>query len=347
MHPLQFPTRAAACVLAFGLAASPAMAGAYSALYAFGDSLSDVGNAFVATGGQQPAPPYVDGRFSNGPIWVDDVTAALGLAPLQPSLLGGTDYAVGGAITGTTPAASPGPGDLPWQLGQFSAAHPAADPAALYTLWAGGNDLLRALATGNPAIGFGTAMAAAANVAGTVSDLAALGARNLLVVDVPDLGVTPTARALGPAAASDATLLSEIFDTDLKTDLQEVAATTPNLALHLLDTFGPMDDIVNNPATYGFTDVTDACWTGDTYGYADPGSLCAPTAAGQNDYLFWDSMHPTAHGQALIAAEALEVLPEPGSVLLLASSMLGLGLLRRRGAAPDPTRGRNPLDPMA
>ena len=66
---------------------SSAQAGSYSAIYAFGDSLSDVGNVFVGTSGTEPAPHYFAGRFSNGPIWLDYLAAQLGNGPMIPSLL--------------------------------------------------------------------------------------------------------------------------------------------------------------------------------------------------------------------------------------------------------------------
>ena len=45
----------------------------------FGDSLSDTGNMFFLS--KQlipPGPLYFDGRFSNGPNWVDQVTMQTG-----------------------------------------------------------------------------------------------------------------------------------------------------------------------------------------------------------------------------------------------------------------------------
>jgi phospholipase/lecithinase/hemolysin len=65
---------AAAAILSVSV--GQALAGSpFSAIYAFGDSLSDVGNAFIFTslpgnGPVEPAPPYVNGQFSNGPVWV-------------------------------------------------------------------------------------------------------------------------------------------------------------------------------------------------------------------------------------------------------------------------------------
>lgn len=87
-----------------GLFTAPLSAAPYSAIYAFGDSLSDAGNAYIATGGATPpAPPYAlvngFGVFSNGPVWVQNLAGELGLGPLLPSLAGGTDFAFGGAQT--------------------------------------------------------------------------------------------------------------------------------------------------------------------------------------------------------------------------------------------------------
>jgi phospholipase/lecithinase/hemolysin len=56
----------AVLVACFGL--NVGSASAYTTLFAFGDSLSDAGNASIITGGSnRHPPPYVGGHFSNGP----------------------------------------------------------------------------------------------------------------------------------------------------------------------------------------------------------------------------------------------------------------------------------------
>ncbi|HEY9768613.1 MAG TPA: hypothetical protein V6C71_08930 [Coleofasciculaceae cyanobacterium] len=66
--------------------------------YVFSDSLSDPGNIFNATKASQPfdelfdvdipltppSPPYFEGRFSNGLVWVEQLAAELDLS-LTPS----------------------------------------------------------------------------------------------------------------------------------------------------------------------------------------------------------------------------------------------------------------------
>ena len=76
---------------------------AITGIVSFGDSLSDVGNFYAATGGASPpaAYGYDSGRFTNGMNWVEYLAKDLGVAAPTASVNGGTDYAYGGAMTGT------------------------------------------------------------------------------------------------------------------------------------------------------------------------------------------------------------------------------------------------------
>ena len=67
--------------------------------YSFGDSLSDNGNAFVASGGRAPGPnpPYVGGRWSNGPTFVELLGNSLAVGVAAPaSVKSSMDFAFGG-----------------------------------------------------------------------------------------------------------------------------------------------------------------------------------------------------------------------------------------------------------
>jgi len=203
---------------ALGLATSPQFVGqdavivppsGVSAVYAFGDSLSDAGNASVATLHNVPvASIYSDGRFSNGNVWVQDLAQNLGLPPVSPSLTGGTDYAYGGAETGSTAVHAENPTDLPSQLGQFAAAVPNPSPNALYTVWAGSNDVLDiANSALTPAQQQASVQQAVTNETNFISGLAAHGAKDIVVLDVPNLGDTPY-EAARPSTQAGATSLA-------------------------------------------------------------------------------------------------------------------------------------------
>ncbi len=340
------------------LPAAPVAASPYSALYVFGDSLSDAGNAYIATQKVPPiqpvSPPYYHGVFSNGPVWAQDLSLSLGLPPLTASLAGGTDFAYGGAQTGTTPLHTANRTDLPAQLTQFQKAIPKPAPNALYTLWIGSNDLFAALS----ALGAGTLTqagaktdlaAAVANVDQFVAGLAADGAKNLLVLTVPDLGVTPAIRAEGAVAMQTASTLAASFDTAMVASLEGIAQAD-SLNLHLVDTYSLLDAAVANPAQFGFSNVTAPCWTGSLTS-ASSGTLCGSSMAAQNQYLFWDTVHPTAAGQLLVAQAAENAVPEPGSLALLASALVALALLRPLTAgfrfAPSAGRRRRAADRAA
>ena len=276
-----------------------APAGGFAKVYAFGDSLSDAGNDYDATLGQVPSAPYSDGRFSNGIVWVQDLAQNLGLPPLRPSLEGGTDYAYGAAQTGTTAVHLQTPIDLPSQLAQFELNTPSPSPDALYTVWAGSNDVL---AIANSAE---TAAQQTASVQQSVNNevqfiggLVADGAKDLVVMGVPDLGVTPDERAL-PASDAASSTLAQDYNADLGAALQQIMASG-GASIDYVNTYNLLDAAVANPAAYGFTDVTQPVWTG---GFA-PGSggTLNATGAAQNGYLFFDDLHPTAAGHALLAA---------------------------------------------
>ena len=72
------------------------------------------------------------------------------------------------------------------------------------------------------------------------------------------------------------------------------------LKIDLVDIFSVLDNVIANPGASGFTDVTDPLWNGNLTS-SDSGALRA-TGAAQNQYLFFDGLHPTAQAHALLAS---------------------------------------------
>jgi outer membrane lipase/esterase len=317
-----------------------AQASPLTGVYAFGDSLTDVGNDLAITGGFIPnATIYTDGihtgRFTNGPNYLDVLAGSLGLS-VAPSLAGGTDYAYGGARTDyITPGLVPLGGlSFNQQLAAYEATHIAADPNALYVLWIGANDMADAIGAylmGDPnaiSTAIGTAMSGIGNAIG---GLASLGAQHFLVPNLPDLSLTPRISGLGnPLLDALAQGASVAFNQNLKNTLGLVAFS--GLDIRQLDVFGALNEIVSDPSQYGFANVSDPCYTGEVDGTAlPPGNPVPPTiCADPSQYVFWDYEHPTAAAHLILGDRALAVtVPEPPTWSLLLASMALLAFARR------------------
>jgi phospholipase/lecithinase/hemolysin len=277
-------------LLALALPAALAVTTSYDALYVFGDSYCDVGNIFAATGGAQPAAPYYNGRFSNGPIWLDHVAGFLGV-PLKPYLLGGTDYAFGGAWV-TEPQSIPGGGTIPsvpeqvkLYLGQHGG---KADPKALYILEGGGNDILDTT-TGSP-------QTLGKHIAEGLADsellLRRAGARHFVIPDLFNVGLLPAAAG----NVSFATAASAAADKSLDV-LLAPEQYIDGVHIIRLNVFSLLNAVVTAPTHFGFTDVTDPCLT--TTVCADP-----------DHTFFWDTHHPTVFGHAFFAVTLENALPQ-------------------------------------
>ena len=257
---------------------------------------------------------------------------------LTPSLAGGTDYAFGGATTGSAATNNSKVPNLAQQVDTFLLSKASAPSDALYTFSIGANDLFAILAGSTGGLTPLQAAAAAAQVvASEAADLHAAGAKNLALFDVPDLGATPGIEALGPAASAAASALSAFFDQQVLLDLAPVEAA--GLTVYNLNTYALIDEAVKDPSAFGFSNVTSPCWTGGYTGYATGGSVCSTLPAVQDTYLFWDGVHPTAAGHLLVADAALRAIglpvPEPSTwaTLLIGFGGLGFAGYRRRARA--------------
>lgn len=315
IHRLFCSTVAAAL---FSLAGA---ASAYSGLVVFGDSISDGGNvaALIGTDPDQvitgndyiPSAPYASGTFSDGATWVNGLASQLGVV-VGPSLAGGSNYAFGGATTsgGLSPSMVVQVGMYLDDVGGIAASD------SLFVLAGGGNNAraaLEAVLAGEPIVrtAISTAINFARDIGNMVDTLQAAGAVDIVVWNTPNLGLTPAVQSAGPAASFLGQAVSGLMNAALARRLQD------EQGVQIFDLYGLLGGAVANPAAFGLLNATDAC-----------GALpdCVP-----QDFLFWDGIHPTTAGQAIIAdAMFAAVVPEPGTWALFAAGGLVIALRRRQ-----------------
>jgi phospholipase/lecithinase/hemolysin len=264
------------------LAANPG----YDAIYVFGDSYCDVGNIWAATSHTIPlSPPYFQGRFSNGPIWVEHVASAWGL-PMQPSLLGGTDYAVGGAFVTSAQVTPQGTiPSVPQQVALYLSQHGGkADPKALYVIEGGGNDILGAKGGSPQALGGQIAL----GIAESELLLRFAGARNFLIPNLLDVSLLPAGKA---NAAFDSA--ATVATNNSLNSLLRFEQLIEGIRINRLNIFSLFQDIAGDATHFGFTDITNPC--------LNPVTL---TVCSDPDHtLFWDVEHPTEFGHAFFAVQ--------------------------------------------
>jgi outer membrane lipase/esterase len=276
--------------LAFGSIAARAATPPYDAIYVFGDSYCDVGNIYAATSHTiPPSPPYFNGRFSNGPIWIEHVAGVWGLPMVASLVPGGTDYAFGGAYVTIPENISLGiPPSVPQQVEAYlSSVQGHADPKALYVIEGGGNDILGAGAAG--ASGVTAADNLGYQIARGISEgelaLLRAGAENFLIPDLVDVGQLPAATAFASFASAATVATNKELDRLLRFE-----ESFGRVRVHRLDVFSLFHDIAADPTHFGFTNITIPCLILNPLGCADP-----------DHTLFWDAEHPTEFGHAFFA----------------------------------------------
>ncbi|MBD2342691.1 SGNH/GDSL hydrolase family protein [Anabaena subtropica] len=309
-----------------------ASAGTITGLYVFGDSLSDTGNTsnisslFNPSNPIPPSPPYFAGRFSNGPIWVDYLGEKLGLTstpitnlfptlnfatpPATPFPTQGINFAIGGANSGEGNSFGfPLPGVLE-QVSAFQGLlqinQQNLDSNALYAVSGGANDYLFGSAFLDP-----NQPQPYTNISQAVSNLAAIGAKNILVFNLPDLGQVPASGTNGrnPAILTQAT---QDFNSNLAKNLDEIRKNQ-KVNIIEIDIYSLVNRVLATPGEFGFENVTDSCL-----------SQFPNCINDTSKYFFWDDIHPSTDGHKLVAESVLAATTPESSTTI---GVLFLGAL--------------------
>lgn len=314
--------------------AGPAAALTPSQFVVFGDSFVDAGVVWEFTGRVQPdaALGFWQGRFSDGPTWVDYLGYAnlgaptanfyagnpAGTVPGAPGFSftpGATNFAVGGARASGDAGMIPG---LPTQVSLYSAYLAATgqlpDINTLFILNFGNNDVSAIqAAVGNPALQAQIATAYVTNMVNTVVGLAGFGAQHILVAGVPN----PTeAEGIALQAALDLAL--------------DGVQANPGFGANLyrFDYFNFFNALLVDPTVYGLPaglDVVNSCLDVETPG---PDIDCS-------NYLLFDGIHVTQGVQQALSIEigrlvGLAVVPEPATWAMMIAGFGLVGCAARR-----------------
>ena len=279
----------------------------YDGVYIFGDSLSDAGNIYALTGETAKAPyalipsrPYAIGghHFSDGKTWAERFAQALnenagGKASWDNPGRNG-NYAHGGARA-RAGSASAAPSSTQ-QAGMFLGDFGSAPSGALYIVQFGGNDIRDAL-TGNPADALAVLTSAIGDTATTIQMLYGAGARNFLVANAPNIQHAPAVQLAGPAAVAGAGFLVTQYNLGLEGTLSLLDGL-PGITIRRLDMGGFIDEVVTDPAGFGFTNVTTPCLVF----FTESDAKCDDP----ENHLFWDGIHPTSFAHKALAERALQ-----------------------------------------
>ncbi|KAF8686861.1 hypothetical protein HU200_043365 [Digitaria exilis] len=230
-------------------------------MYVFGDSTLDVGNNNFLLGLSVPRASI--------PYYGIDFPGLL----VSTALETGVNYASGGAGILDTTNSQQQIIPLSWQLQHFkdtkakmvaAAVGSAAPPVdallarSVFLISVGNNDI------------YGLASAIFSNLisnySATITELYAMGARKLAIINVGLIGCIPAARLSQPLGACDAgkNQLAAGFNVELRSLLAALAARLPGLVYSLADSYGLTKDILDDPQASGFTDIASACLTTTT-----------------------------------------------------------------------------------
>lgn len=184
------------------------------------------------------------------------------------------------------------------QVSSYLSAHGSFNAGQLVLVWAGANDVLRAGALPGAAP---TVEAAATTLAQIVAQIVQNGATHVVVVNLPNIGLSPTGLASADGGAN-LTQSSQLFNDTLNAALQSNGLQGKVIQV---DAYSWINQIFANFQANGFTvsNTGQACDPAKTP--HDTALLCSPatytTPTADQTYMFADDLHPTTRLHALFA----------------------------------------------
>ncbi|XP_057794878.1 GDSL esterase/lipase EXL3-like [Salvia miltiorrhiza] len=314
------------------------------AVVIFGDSIVDTGNNnFYTTIAKCNFPPYGQdfmggnptGRFSNGKVPSDLLVEELGIKPLLPpyldpslsdeDLLTGVNFAAGAAgwdpITANLSAVKSLADQLEMFKGYIEKVKKIGGEQTLSKLL---NESMVAVVTGSNDISntyFITPFRRlhydvpsyvellVSYASSFVLDLYGLGVRRIGVTSLPPVGCLPSQRTLRGGlerkCVDEYNEVAELFNHKLSAQLLSINAQLDDAYIFFIDIYTLPLDFIQNPLKYGFKIGDRGCCGSGTI---EVTFLCkdVETCENVNDYVFWDSFHPTEKAYRILINEIID-----------------------------------------
>jgi len=231
-------------------------------------------------------------------MWPELLSTNLGLVYVRNN-----NYAVCGATSSDV-------------LGQVSNdfVKPRKPQLALYLLWAGDAEFLQGIPPDGLRYGYLNVTnevgwnqlirAAILNNSNAIKGLYGKGARTIIIQSQFDFSKFPVSLQRFGTNGAGLSKLSEYcvrFNAGFLDAMTSVTQIRPDLRIIWIDMFSKLNEVLENPAQYGFTKTTiDAL--------SDPALTDKSFTGPGADYVFWDINHPTTKFHELIAAWHMEAL---------------------------------------
>jgi phospholipase/lecithinase/hemolysin len=266
----------------------------------FGDSRSDTGNMYKATNSQWPGPPYYNGRFSNGPNWVDYFNVS---NKINYAYAGATsDSSLAQGYVGPQNIQSPG---VRQQISMYfnNTNTTTIDfQCTLYVIWVGAdNYFYNPTLVQNPAT-------VAVSLRDQVAELIAMGAQHILIFNEEPLELVPVVRAENITVYMHAVTIEQ--NSFLSNFLFALQSEYSGVSIQIFDAYSLISSIVDQ----NLLDNADPCWIITNY-------VVVSQCNNPNSYLFIDNFHFTTGIHNMIANKVYQFLSS-GSLRFVPYSFL-------------------------
>lgn len=321
----------------------------FDTIVTFGDSLSDTGNLYHYMWNKFPiSPPYSEGRFSNGPVWSEQLYDSFFSNNYTQ---GFQNYAVGGAGA-VLSYKEMLPFTIGVELNDYFYWHTyGKKDTSLYIIWIGANNYI--LGPTNFESITDSVVAAIGEVAERIIKK---GGNKFFIANLPDLGRVPQSADLN--IQQRVTRLVTMHNRKLAIKVEELKLKYPEATIVYFDTFAFFNEALDKASDFGFSNLTDPCYLGSYSGWLlnfkpddpklfaylqqqDPQFTQARWDMIKNNpelreaasasyiyhllplknklesyncdgYVFWDRVHPTTRTHSFIAQKARQILDEAG-----------------------------------